>query len=125
MRKANAERIQIVLPPNKNSRPAGCRAGEESFLRLFRKQRGGQVAVAGVGQQNNDILACVLRALCQLDGGPDGSTGGDAHQHAFLVTDQTAGSESVVVLHGDDLVIDGGVQHVRHKAVLRLCVIQF
>ena len=87
MRKANAERIQIVLSPNKNSRPAGCRAGEESFLRLFRKQRGGQVAVAGIGQQNNDVLACVLRALCQLDGGPHGGAGGDAHQHAFLVTD--------------------------------------
>ena len=44
------------------------------------------------------------------------STGGDAHQHALLVADQTAGGKGVVVLHGDDLVIDGGVQHVRHKA---------
>ena len=85
-------------------------------MRLFSKQRGGQVTVAGIGQQNNDVLACVLRALCQLDGSPDGSTGGDAYQHAFLVADQTAGGKGVVVLHGDDLVIDGGVQHVRHKA---------
>ena len=69
-------------------------------MRLFRKQRGGQVAVAGIGQQNNDILAGVLRALCQLDSSPDGSTGGDAYQHAFLVADQTAGGKGIIVLHG-------------------------
>ena len=38
------------------------------------------------------------------------------HQHAFLMADQTAGSKGVVVLHGNDLVIDGGVQHVRYEA---------
>ena len=47
---------------------------------------------------------------------PDGSTGRNAHQHTFLATDQPTGGKGVVVLHGNDLVINLGVQHVRHKA---------
>ena len=43
----------------------------ESFF-LFRKQRGGEVTVAGIGQQDHNVLALVLRTLCQLDGSPDG-----------------------------------------------------
>ena len=43
---------------------------------LLLEQGGGEVAVAGVGQQGHDGLALVLRALGQLDGGPEGGTGG-------------------------------------------------
>ena len=64
---------------------------------LFSKQRGGQIAVAGVGQKDDDVLTGVLGALCQLDGSPDGSAGGDAHQHALLVADETAHSKGVLV----------------------------
>ena len=82
----------------------------------FSKQRGGQITVAGVGQQDDDVLAGVLGALCQLDGSPDSSTGGDAHQNAFLVADQAAGGKGVVIFDGDDLVVDLGVQHVGDEA---------
>ena len=41
-----------------------------------REQRGGEIAVAGVRQQDNDVLARVLRALGQLHGRPHGRTGG-------------------------------------------------
>ena len=83
---------------------------------LFSKQRGGQITVAGVGQQDDDVLACVLGALCQLDGSPDSSTGGDAHQNAFLVADQAASGKGVVIFDGNDLVVDLGVQHVGDEA---------
>ena len=82
----------------------------------FSKQRGGQITVAGVGQQDDDVLACVLGTLCQLDGSPDSSTGRDAHQNAFLVADQAAGGKGVVIFDGDDLVVDLGVQHVGDEA---------
>ena len=83
---------------------------------LFGKQRGGQVTVAGIGQQSNDLLACVLGALCQLQRSPDRSTGRDTHQNAFLVADQAAGGKGVVIFDGDDLVVDLGVQHVGDEA---------
>ena len=76
----------------------------------FSKQR-------GVGQQDDDVLACVLGALCQLDGSPDSSTGRDAHQNAFLMADQAAGGKGVVIFDGDDLVVDLGVQHVGYEAL--------
>ena len=44
-------------------------------------------------------------------GSPDGCTGGDAHQNALLVADQTAGRKGVFVGDGDDLIVDLGVQH--------------
>ena len=88
---------------------------------LFSKQRGGQIAVAGVGQKDDDVLACVLGALCQLDGSPDSSTGGDAHQNAFLVADQAAGGKGVVIFDGNDLVVDLGVQHVGDEARYLSC----
>ena len=60
---------------------------------LLLEQGGGEVAVAGVGQQGHDGLALVLRALGQLDGGPEGGTGGDAHQNALGAADFLAGGE--------------------------------
>lgn len=83
----------------KQKAPAGRKAtaGAEGMRESFSKQRGGQITVAGVGQQDDDVLACVLGTLCQLDGSPDSSTGRDAHQNAFLVADQAAGGKGVVI----------------------------
>ena len=108
----------ISFRQRRQKAPAGRKttAGAEGMRSLFSKQRGGQIAVAGVGQKDDDVLTGVLGALCQLDGSPDGSAGGDAHQHALLVADETAHSKGVLVFHGDDLVVDLGVQHVGHKA---------
>ena len=77
---------------------------------------GGEVTVAGVGQQDNDGLALVLGTLGELDTGPDGSAGGDTDQHALAVADKLAGGKGVVIFDGDDLVIDLGIKNVRHKA---------
>ena len=40
MARAQRKPFQIVLSPNKNSRPAGCRAGEESFLGIIPQTAG-------------------------------------------------------------------------------------
>ena len=40
MARAQRKPFQIVLSPNKNSRPAGCRAGEESFLGIIQQTAG-------------------------------------------------------------------------------------
>lgn len=82
----------------------------------IRKERGGEISVAGVGQQGHDDLALVLRPFGQMDRSPDRGARGDADQHALFPSDQLAGGKSVLVLHGDDLIINGGVQHVRDKA---------
>ena len=70
----------------------------------FSKQRGGQITVAGVGQQDNDGLALDLGTLGELDTGPDGSAGGDTDQHTLAVADKLAGGKGVVIFDGDDLV---------------------
>ena len=44
---------------------------------------GGQIPVAGVGKQNNDVFACVFRAFCQKHRGVQRRTGGDAAENAF------------------------------------------
>ena len=48
MARAQRKPFQIVLSPNKNSRPAGCRAGEESFLGVSANSRGGQTSEESV-----------------------------------------------------------------------------
>ena len=53
------------------------------FLLFSDKARGGQIALAGVGQKGHDGLAAVFRALCQLQRSVDGRAGGDAYQDAL------------------------------------------
>ena len=67
---------------------------------LLLEQGGGEVAVAGVGQQGHDGLALVLGALGQLDGGPNRSAGGDADPHALLVADLLAGGKASSLVTG-------------------------
>ena len=49
-----------------------------------REERGGEIAVAGVGQESHDGLARVLIPLCKLQGGKERGARGDAHQPALL-----------------------------------------
>ena len=81
-----------------------------------REQRSGEVTVTGVRQQGDNGLPLVFRPLGQRDGCPDRGTRGDADQNTFGLTDFFAGGKGSLVLHGDDLVIDTGVQHIRNKA---------
>ena len=80
------------------------------------KQRGGEIAVAGVGQQNDNGLAGVFRALGQLDGCPQRRAGGDADQHALAVPDLLAHGQGGIVVLGDGLIVDLGVQHIGDEA---------
>ena len=85
-------------------------------MRSVLKERRGEVAVAGVGQENNDGLALILGALGKLDARPDRCTGGNAHEHALTAADKSAGGKSVVICHGNNLIVNGGIQYLRHKA---------
>ena len=67
---------------------------------LVLEERRGQVALAGVGKQGHDGLALVLGALGQLQRGPHGGAGRNAHEHALLVAHGAAGRKGVVVLDG-------------------------
>ena len=80
------------------------------------EERRREIAVAGVGQQNDDGFALVLRTLGKLNGGPDGSAGGNADENALAAAKLLAGFECVVVVDGDDLVVDLRVEHLRDKA---------
>ena len=62
------------------------------------------------------VLALVLGALGQLQRSPHGGARRNTHEHALLVAHGAAGGKGVVVLDGDDLVIDLGVEDVGHKA---------
>ena len=64
---------------------------------------GGEVALAGVGEEDDDGLALVLRTLGNLGGSEGGSTAADAHEEAFLLRQLTAGADGVVVLYVEDL----------------------
>ena len=80
------------------------------------EERRREIAVAGVGQQNDDGFALVLRTLGKLNGGPDGSAGGNADENALAAAKLLAGLECVVVVNGDDLVLDLRVEHLGDKA---------
>lgn len=45
--------------------------------------RGRQVSVTGIGQDDYNVLSCILRALCQLYSSPQSSAGGNTYQNTF------------------------------------------
>ena len=63
-------------------------------LKSVLEQRGGQVAVAGIRQQGYDGLACVLRALGQLLGSPNGCTGADTGEHRVGLSQALTGGKA-------------------------------
>ena len=95
---------------------AGGQGHRRGRTRSVLKERRGEITVAGVGQEGDDGLALVLGALGKLDARPDSRTGGNAHEHTLAMADKFSRSKGVVIRNGDDLVINAGIQHVRHKA---------
>ena len=85
-------------------------------LKSVLEQRGGQVAVTGIRQQGYDGLACVLRALGQLLGRPNGCTGADTGEHRVRLSQALAGGKSIFIGDGNDLVVNLGIQRIRNKA---------
>lgn len=62
------------------------------------------------------VLPSFSGRLASWKRGPHGGAGRNAHKHALLVAHGAAGGKGVVVLDGDDLVVDPGVEDVGHKA---------
>ena len=79
-------------------------------------EHGGEVALAGIGQQYYDPLALVLRALGYLCSCEGGSTTGDAYQQTVLCRQLTARADGIIILHVEYLVDDVGSIGLRHEA---------
>ena len=80
------------------------------------EELGGEVTIAGIWQQYYDVLSFVFRALGQLYGCCQGSTGGYANQDALSMRELTAIGEGVFVLDGQYLVIDLCIQGLWYEA---------
>ena len=79
------------------------------------KHGSGEVALPGIRQQSYDCFSFVFRTLCQFYGRPDGGSGRDSHQHAFLPSDASSVRKGVLIGNGQNFIIDFGIQVVRHK----------
>ncbi len=74
-----------------------------------------KVAVAGIGQEDDYVLALVLRTLCKLYRSPDSRAGGYADQHASVLPMAPTANAASSLATGDYLVIHLGIQR-RHEA---------
>ena len=82
----------------------------------FCKQRGGIITVTAVREQGHDSLACVFRALSQLDRAVQGCAGGDSYGNAFLLGEELRRGKGVLIGCAEDLAVDLRVQDFRDKA---------
>src|SRR5699024_11387438 len=89
--------------------------GVVDSVEVFGEQRGRQVALTEVGEDDDDALAGVLLTRGDGLGGRECGTGGDAHEQALLLRDLTGAVEGGVVVDGDDLVVDLGVEDLGHE----------
>ena len=80
------------------------------------EEDGGEVALAGAGDDDDDELARVFGVVGELEGGVDGGAGGDADQDAFLFGQAAGHGEGVVVGDLDDLVDEVGVEDFGDEA---------
>src|SRR2546426_3145268 len=84
-------------------------------VRQIREQGRAQIALTEGRHDDHDELPGILLPPRDLHGGPDGGAGRDAHQQAFFASGATGRGKGILVLHLDDLVVDPGVEHVRHE----------
>ena len=80
------------------------------------EERGRQVTLTGVGDDDDDRLAGELRASGHLTGGLQGTTAGDAGDDSLLGGSTTGKADGVLPAHQQNLVDDGLVEVVRHEA---------
>ena len=83
---------------------------------LLREHGSGEVALAGIREQGDNGVACIFRSLGQLRRRKDRRAGRNADEQALLPRQRAAGGKGVLIFHGEDLVIDGGVERLRHEA---------
>src|SRR5699024_10166498 len=110
--RSGAENSETARAPNRSLTPFACarghrwspRVGVVDSVEVFGEQRGRQVALTEVGEDDDDALAGVLLTRGDGLGGRECGTGGDAHEQALLLRDLTGPVEGGVVVDGDDLV---------------------
>src|SRR5690625_1965762 len=78
-------------------------------------QRGGEVALAEVRDDDDDRLALGLRTCGDLERRGDGRTGGDAREDALLGGEPARRLDGLVEVDVDDLVVDLGVEDLRDE----------
>ncbi len=81
-----------------------------------RKHRGGEIALAGVGQEDDNCFSGVLLALCKLQRCPNRGAGGNTHQEPFRFADSLSCCKGGFVFDGDNLVIHRRIQNVGNKS---------
>jgi hypothetical protein len=83
---------------------------------LGRKERGGHVAFACVGQDHDYYLPGGILACRHGKRGTQGGSRGDAGKNAFFASQSTSAGHRVIIGHGDDLVKEGTIQNVGHES---------
>src|SRR5439155_11971535 len=71
-------------------------------VRQIREQGRAQIALTEGRHDDHDELPGILLPACDLDGGPDGGAGRDAHQQAFFASGAPGRGKGILVLHLDD-----------------------
>src|SRR5579884_3156101 len=95
---------------------AACLIFRLPLVRVERIVRSWDIALAGLGKDGYDHVARVLRALGHLNRRPDRGAGGDAREDTFLFGQAAGHLHGILVLYGDDLVNDLGIENVGNEA---------
>src|SRR5688572_13816796 len=77
---------------------------------------GRDVALAPVGEHDDDVLARRFGPACDGERGRERGARGDAGRDAFLARQLARALEGLIVGDADDVVDDGGVEDGRHEA---------
>ena len=80
------------------------------------EEGGGEVALAGAGDDDDDEFAGVAGFLRDLECGEDGCAGGDSYEETFFLGETAGHSESFVVGDLDDLVDEVGLEDAGDEA---------
>src|SRR6516225_6504913 len=75
-----------------------------------------QIAFRKGRNDDDDVLALVLRTLSDLDRGRKGRARRDAYRNAFEPGNEAGVLKGLVIGHGDDFVIDLGVEDLGRKS---------
>ena len=79
------------------------------------EEGGGEVALAGAGDDDDDEFAGVAGFLRDLEGGVDGGAGGDSYEEAFFFGETAGHGEGFVVGDLDDFVDEVGLEDLGMK----------
>ena len=84
--------------------------GGEGLLAEVFEEGGGEVALAGAGDDDDDEFAGVAGLVGDLEGGEDGGAGGDSCEDAFFSGEAAGHGEGFVVGDFHDFVDEVGLE---------------